>query len=92
MLATNMLVAMGFWEKTQAANDTLFLPSRHRTLPILATVTPIANYPTKLRIFRTLGQFGLNHPADQKVFLLGHGPDRGPFGQQQFFGVQGVHA
>ena len=43
-LATNMLVAMGFWEKAQAANDTLFLPSRHRTLPILATVTPIANY------------------------------------------------
>ena len=48
-----MLVAMGFWEKAQAANDTLFLPSRHRTLPILATITPIANYPTKLRIFRT---------------------------------------
>ena len=48
-----MLVAMGFWEKAQAANDTLFLPSRHRTLPILATVTPIANYPTKLRIFQT---------------------------------------
>ena len=49
-----MLVAMGFWEKAQAANDTLFLPARHRTLPILATVTPIANYPTKLRIFKTL--------------------------------------
>ncbi len=49
-----MLVAMGFWEKAQAANDTLFLSARHRTLPILATVTPIANYPTKLRIFRTL--------------------------------------
>ncbi len=49
-----MLVAMGFWEKGQAANDTSFLPARHRTLPILATVTPIANYPTKLRIFRTL--------------------------------------
>ncbi len=33
---------MGFWEKAQAANDTSFLPARHRTLPILATVTPIA--------------------------------------------------
>ena len=37
-----------------AANDTLYLPTRHRTLPILATVTPIANYPTKLRIFKTM--------------------------------------
>jgi len=36
-----------------AANDTLYLPSRHRTLPILASITPIANYPTKLRIFKT---------------------------------------
>ena len=34
------------------ANDTLYLPSRHRTLPNLATVTPMANYPTKLRIFK----------------------------------------
>jgi hypothetical protein len=36
-----------------AANDTDFNASRHRTLPILASVTPIANYPTKLRIFKT---------------------------------------
>ena len=36
-----------------AANDTDYKPSRHRTLPILASVTPIANYPTKLRIFKT---------------------------------------
>ena len=37
----------------QAANDSNYLPPRHRTLPIPATITPIANYPTKLRIFRT---------------------------------------
>ena len=36
-----------------AANDTDFHASRHRTLPILTSVTPIANYPTKLRIFKT---------------------------------------
>jgi hypothetical protein len=36
-----------------AANDTQYLPPRHRTLPILASVTPIANYPAKLRIFLT---------------------------------------
>lgn len=40
-------------EKQQAANDTQYLPSRHRTLPILASVSPIANYPSKLRIFKT---------------------------------------
>jgi integrase len=40
-------------EKQQAANDTQYLPPRHRTLPILASVTPIANYPSKLRIFKT---------------------------------------
>ena len=37
-----------------AANDTLYLPPRHRTLPILASVSPIANYPSKLRIFKTM--------------------------------------
>lgn len=41
-------------EKQQAAaNDTFYLPPRHRTLPIAASVTPIANYPSKLRIFQT---------------------------------------
>ena len=40
-------------EKQQAANDTQYLPPRHRTLPILASVSPIANYPSKLRIFKT---------------------------------------
>ncbi len=39
--------------RQQAANDTLYLPPRHRTLPISASVTPIANYPSKLRIFLT---------------------------------------
>jgi hypothetical protein len=40
---------------------------------------------------RGSGIVGLNHPADQKVLLLGHGLDGGPFAQQQFFGVQGGH-
>ena len=39
------------WQK--AANDTDYKPERHRTLPIVASITPIANYPTKLRIFKT---------------------------------------
>jgi hypothetical protein len=34
--------------------------------------------------------FWLDHPADQKVFLLVHGLDRSPLGQQQFFGFQRV--
>ncbi len=38
----------------QAANDTQYLPPRHRTLPVLASVSPIANYPAKLRIFKTM--------------------------------------
>lgn len=38
------------WE---ACNDSNYLSPRHRTLPILASVTPIANYPSKLRIFLT---------------------------------------
>ena len=37
----------------QAANDTQYLPPRHRTLPFLASISPIANYPAKLRIFLT---------------------------------------
>lgn len=48
-----MLVAMEFWDRESAANDNRFLPQRHRTLPIAQSVTPIANYPTKLRIFQT---------------------------------------
>ncbi len=32
------------------------------------------------------------HPADQKVLLFGDGFDSSPLGQQQFFGVQRVHA
>ena len=36
-----------------AANDTEFAATRHRTLPITASITPIANYPSKLRNFRT---------------------------------------
>ncbi len=35
------------------------------------------------------GLFGLNHPADQKVFLGGHGFNSSPFGQQLFFGLRG---
>ena len=44
---------MEFWDREQAANDTRFFQQRHRTLPIAQSVTPIANYPTKLRIFQT---------------------------------------
>jgi len=36
-----------------AANDSEFHSSRHRTAPIVATVSPIANYPSKLRIVLT---------------------------------------
>jgi len=36
-----------------AANDTRFQPSRHRTLPIPESVTPVAGYPQKLRIYLT---------------------------------------
>ena len=36
-----------------AANDSEFHSRRHRTAPIAATVSPIANYPSKLRIFLT---------------------------------------
>jgi integrase len=39
--------------RQQAANDTNYFPPRHRTLPILESITPIANYPSKLRIFKT---------------------------------------
>jgi integrase len=40
--------------RQQAANDIRYLPPRHRTQPILASVSPIANYPSKLRIFKTM--------------------------------------
>ena len=40
---------------------------------------------------RVGGQVRLDHQTDQKVFLLGDGRHRCPLGQQQFFGVQGVH-
>jgi hypothetical protein len=46
---------MQVFEQGAAANDDHYLPARHRTLPIPESVTPIANYPTKLRIFKTLG-------------------------------------
>ncbi len=36
-----------------AANDTDFAATRHRSLPIATSITPIVNYPSKLRIFRT---------------------------------------
>ena len=40
-----------FWYKS--ANDSEFAATRHRTLPITASITPIVNYPSKLRIFQT---------------------------------------
>ncbi len=48
-----MLALMKNAHETAAANDTNYGQHRCRTLPILATVSPIANYPTKLRIFLT---------------------------------------
>lgn len=38
---------MGIWGV--ASNDTDYKLSRHRTLPILASTTPIANCPIKVR-------------------------------------------
>jgi hypothetical protein len=47
----------------------------------------------KFHILNRIGRlFRLNHSADQKVLLFGDGYDGGPLGQQQFFGVQRVHA
>jgi integrase len=40
-----------FWYT--AANDTDFAAIRHRSLPITTSITPIVNYPSKLRIFQT---------------------------------------
>jgi hypothetical protein len=48
-----MLAAMSSNPVLQAANDNNFLPPRHRTLPITSSITPILNYPSKLRIFKT---------------------------------------
>lgn len=36
-----------------AANDEIIFSKRHRTMPIVASITPIANYPTKLHIYLT---------------------------------------
>ncbi len=52
-MAEITLAAMQDVARQRAANDTNYLPPRHRTLPILASVTPIANYPSKLRIYMT---------------------------------------
>ncbi|WP_439114969.1 hypothetical protein [Hydrogenophaga sp.] len=52
-VAETTLAAMQDVARQQAANDTHYLPARHRTLPIVASITPIANYPSKLRIFQT---------------------------------------
>jgi integrase len=52
-MAETTLVAMQNLARQQAANDTNYLPPRHRTLPIIASITPISNYPSKLRIFMT---------------------------------------
>ena len=40
---------------------------------------------------RVRRQLGLNHTADQKVLLLGHGLHSRPFAEQQFLGGQGIH-
>jgi hypothetical protein len=47
----------------------------------------------KFHIFNRIGRlFRLNHPADQKVLLFGDGYHCSSLGQQQFFGIQRVHA
>ena len=38
---------------------------------------------------RVSGLLRLNHPADQKVLLFGHGLDCSPFGQEKFLVIQG---
>lgn len=48
---TLALIDLSMWGT--AANETDYKPARHRTPPILASIMPIANYPTKLRIFKT---------------------------------------
>jgi len=52
-LCYSRLAAVSDRSSTQAANDGEFVRARHRTLAIPATVTPVANYPRKLRIYRT---------------------------------------
>ena len=47
----------------------------------------------EFHLFNWVGrQLGLYHPADQKVFLLGHGFQGGPFAQQPFLGWRGFVA
>jgi len=41
------------FENSSAANDPGYSQGRNRTLPISSTITPIPNYPSKLRIYQT---------------------------------------
>ena len=40
---------------------------------------------------RLCGQLRFDHPANKKMLLLGQWGNSRPFGQQQFFRVQGIH-
>lgn len=52
-VCNNYACTMQVFVERVAANDDHAAHQRHRTLPIAASVTPIANYPTKLRIYLT---------------------------------------
>lgn len=47
---TRLMLDLGNFE---AANDTEFSRHRHRSLPIPESISPVPNYPSKLRIFLT---------------------------------------
>ena len=51
VLHKNQLM-LDFWN-TKSANEADFTKDRHRTLPIPASVSPVPNYPSKLRIYKT---------------------------------------
>ena len=88
--------------KTALADQVTGLPQpSNPTLPphtVVLQITPsnllhcFGKHRFNFNPFNRIGQLvGFNHPADQKMFLLGNGFDRSPLGQQQFFWVQQIH-
>ena len=67
-LCYSRLAAVSDRFSTLAANDGEFVRARHRTLAIPATVTPVANYPRKLRIYRTNAS---PYPRPAPIFITG---------------------
>jgi hypothetical protein len=56
-------------------------------------IDAIKNYLTEMDIPNSILDLMISIPPDDiKVLLFGDGCDRSPLGQQQFFGVQRVHA